>query len=99
MYRYREIINDPIKLNASLKEAWLKIDKYGEGSVTFRVLENALKQFAYEMNLPLDLEPSPLEKELLKEQIDPFGSGRIDFEGYKMLIELGIAKLRAERRI
>ena len=90
MYRYREIMDDPIKLDASLKEAWQYIDKYGEGSVTFEVLEKALKRFAFEMDLPLDLEPSPQEKKLLKQQIDPFGTGRIDFEGYKMLIEYGI---------
>ena len=99
MYKYREIINDPIKLHASLKEAWQKIDKFGEGYVTIEKLEIALRLFAFEMGLPSDLEPSPLERAIYKEQIDPYHTGEVDFEGYCMLIQLGIAKLRREGRI
>ena len=34
MEKYKEIANDPAKLEAALKDAWAKIDAKGEGAVT-----------------------------------------------------------------
>ena len=41
MEKYKEIANDPVKLEAALKDAWAKIDTKGAGFVTheeFRVI-------------------------------------------------------------
>ena len=99
MEKYKEIVNDPVKLEASLKEAWAKIDSKGEGSVTFQVFEAASREMAKQMNLPQGKEPTPEEKEKARKLVDPNGTGRINFEGFKLLVQAGIAKGRKEGKI
>jgi hypothetical protein len=99
MDKYKEIANDPVKLEASLKETWAKIDAKGEGSVTFEVFEAASRKIAQELNLPKGPEPTEAEKEAGKKLVDPNNTGRINFEGFKLLIQAGIAKAKKEGKL
>lgn len=96
MEKYKEIANDPAKLEASLKETWAKIDAKGEGSVTYEVFEVAAREIAKQMNLPKSPEPTEAEKEAAKKLVDPNGTGKVNFEGFKLLVQAGIAKAKKE---
>ena len=99
MDKYKEIANDPAKLEASLKETWAKIDAKGEGSVTLEVFEAASREIAKQMNLPKGPEPTAAEKEAGRKLVDPNGTGRINFEGFKLLVQAGIAKAKREGKL
>lgn len=96
MEKYKEIANDPAKLEASLKETWAKIDAKGEGSVTYEVFEAAAREISKQMNLPKGPEPTEAEKEAAKKLVDPNGTGKVNFEGFKLLVQAGIAKAKKE---
>ena len=98
MEKYKEIVNDPVKLEASLKDSWAKISK-GQESVTLQEFEVASRALAKEMKLPEQKEPTPEEKEAAKKLVDPNGTGKINFEGYKLLVQAGIAKGKREGKI
>ena len=51
------------------------------------------------MNLPKGPEPTAEEKEAGKKLVDPNGTGRINFEGFKLLIQVGIAKAKKEGKL
>ena len=99
MDKYKEIANDPVKLEASLRETWAKIDAKGEGAVSFEVFEVASRQIAQQMNLPKGPEPTPQEKEAGRKIADPYNTGKITFEGFKALIQAGIAKAKREGKL
>ena len=48
MEKFKEIANDPAKLEASMKDTWAKIDAKGEGAVDLKefetISENLLKK-------------------------------------------------------
>ena len=99
MDKYKEIANDPVKLEASLKETWAKIDAKGEGSVTYEEFEAASRKIAQELHLPKGSEPTEPEKKAGKILADPNNTGRINFEGFKLLIKAGIAKAKKEGKL
>ena len=51
------------------------------------------------MNLPKGPEPTAEEREAGKKLVDPNGTGRINFEGFKLLIQAGIAKAKKEGKL
>ncbi len=99
MEKWKEIANDPAKLEAAMKETWAKIDTKGEGSVDLKQFETISRELAKQMNLPQDKEPTPEEKEKAKKLVDPNGTGKINFEGFKALVQAGIAKGKKEGKI
>lgn len=99
MEKWKEIANDPAKLEAAMKETWAKIDTKGEGSVDFKQFETISRELAKQMNLPQDKEPTPEEKEKAKKLVDPNGTGKINFEGFKALVQAGIAKGKKEGKL
>ena len=99
MDKYKEIANDPAKLEASLKETWAKIDVNGEGSVTHEAFRVAAEAIAKQMNIPGMKPPTEEEKEAAKKLVDPNNTGRITFEGFKALVQAGIAKGKKEGKI
>ncbi len=98
MEKYKEICNDPAKLEASLKDAWAKISK-GADSVTHEEFKVAAEAMAKELNLPGIKPPTEEEKAAAKKLVDPNGTGKITFEGFKALVNAGIAKGRKEGKI
>ena len=99
MDKYKEIANDPAKLEASLKETWAKIDVKGEGSVTHEAFRVAAEAMAKTMNLPGMKPPTEEEKAAAKKIADPNDTGKITFEGFKALVQAGIAKGKREGKI
>ena len=89
MEKYKEIANDPVKLEAALKDAWAKISK-GADSVTHEEFKVASEAMAKTMNIPGMKPPTEEEKAAAKKIADPNGTGRITFEGFKALIHSAI---------
>ena len=99
MEKYKEICNDPVKLEAALKDTWAKIDAKGEGAVTHEQFRVAAEEIAKSLNLPGMKPPTEEEKAAAKKLVDPNDTGKITFEGFKALIQAGIAKGRREGKI
>ena len=99
MDKYKEIANDPVKLEAALKEAWAKIDAKGEGAVTHEQFKIASEQMAKTMNIPGMKPPTEEEKAAARKIADPDGSGKITFENFVKLMEAGIKKAREMGKI
>ena len=93
----KEIISDPAKLEAKLKEDWAtKLDTKGEGFVTYKVLMEAYQQMAKALNLPADKAPSQKDDEKIRKIIDPEGTGKVTFEGFANLVKAGIEQRKAQ---
>ena len=52
MEKYKEIANDPVKLEAALKDAWAKLDTKGVGYVTHEEFRAAAEAMSKNLNLP-----------------------------------------------
>ena len=98
MEKYKEIANDPAKLEASLKDTWAKIAK-GAPSITHEEFKVASIEFAKTLNLPKAPEPTEAEKEAAKKLVDPNGTGKVDFEGFRKLCLAGIEKAKKEGKL
>ena len=98
MEKYKEIVNDPAKLEAALKDAWAKISK-GQPCVTHEEFKVAAEEMAKTMNLPGMKQPTEEEREKAKKLVDPDGTGKITYEGFVKLVQAGIAKGKKEGKI
>ena len=98
MEKYKEIANDPAKLEASLKEAWAKMDAKGLGFLTHQEFRAAAEAMSKSLNLPQE-QPTEEEKAAAKKIADPNNTGKITFEGFKALVQAGIAKGKKEGKI
>ena len=98
MEKYKEICNDPAKLEAHLKETWAKLAK-GADSITHEEFKVAAEAMVKTMNLPGLHQPTEEEKAAAKKLADPNGTGKINFEGFKALIHAAIEKGRKEGKI
>ena len=99
MEQYKEIVNDPAKLQASLKEAWAKIDVNGKGFVNPQEFGAGMAMIAQTMKVPGMKPPTEEEKERFKKILDPEGTGKITFEGFVRLANAGIEKAKKEGKI
>ena len=99
MEKYKEIANDPVKLEAALKDAWAKFDSKGVGYVTHEEFRAASEAMAKNLNLPGIKPLTDEERARAKKIADPNGTGKITFEGFKALVQAGIAKGRKEGKI
>ena len=98
MEKYKEIANDPAKLEASLKEAWAKMDAKGLGFLTHQEFRAAAEAMSKSLNLPQE-QPTEEEKAAAKKIADPNNTGKITFERFKALVQAGIAKGKKEGKI
>ena len=98
MEKFKEIANDPVKLEASLKDSWAKISK-GAASITHEQFKVGAEEFAKTLNLPKGPEPTEAEKEAAKKLVDPNGTGKVDFEGFRKLVLAGIEKAKKEGKL
>ena len=98
MEKYKEIWNDPAKLEAHLKETWAIISK-GADSVTHEEFEVAAEELAKTLNIPGMRQPTEEEKAATKKLVDPNDTGKITFEGFKALVQAGIAKGKKEGKL
>ena len=98
MEKYKEIANDPVKLEAALKDTWAKIDAKGVGYVTHEEFRAASEAMAKNLNLP-GIKLTEEERASAKKIADPNGTGKITFEGFKALVQAGIAKGKKEGKI
>ena len=98
MEKYKEIANDPAKLEASLKDAWAKMDTKGQGFLTHEEFKAAAEAMAKSLNLPEE-KPTDEERAAAKKLVDPNNTGKITFEGFKALVQAGIAKGKKEGKI
>ena len=94
MEKAKEIVNDPVKLEAALKQAWEKLDAKKEGFITFEVLRAGLKEQAKALGIP-EREPTPEEKEKTRKIADPEGTGKVNFENFVKLMKAGIEQMKA----
>ena len=99
MEKYKEIVNDPVKLEAHLKDTWAKLSK-GQESITHEEFKAGAKELSKTLNLPADIkEPTDEEKEKAKKLVDPNGTGKITYEGFVRLVKAGIEKGKREGKI
>ena len=86
MEEFKQIIADPVKLEACLKDTWAKIDTKGEGSVTYE--QYATQADAIWKSWGMKEEKPPTEEELAqaKKIADPNGTGKVNYEGFKALM-------------
>ena len=88
MDKIKEVVNDPVKLEQKLKEAFEKIDADKKGYITHEALKEAL--IAQHKALGL---PKP-EKAKAKQIADPDGTGKITYENFVKLMHKGIEKAK-----
>ena len=99
MEKYKEMVNDPAKLDAFLKDAWAKISK-GKDSLTHEEFKVAAEEHAKTLAFPPNLQqPTDEEKEKAKKLIDPDGTGKVNFDGFVKLCQAGIAKAKREGKL
>ena len=99
MEKYKEIVNDPVKLEASLKEAWAKIDVNGKGFVSPQEFGAGMAKLGQSMKIPGMKPPTDEEKEQIKKIVDPDETGKITYEGFVRLAKAGIEKGKREGKI
>lgn len=88
----REIVNDPVKLEAHLKAAFEKLDKDHKGYVSFETVHKGLEgEAAKHGKVVHEEDHKPGELEAARKVADPNGTDRVDFQGFKNLC-LGIIK-------
>ena len=97
MDKIKELAKDPAALEAKIKEYWAKVDTGGAGSVSMDDFRTRSKELATAVNLPLIT--SDQQKEQARKILDPTGSGKVNFEGFKNFIEIGIQNLKKEGKI
>ncbi len=100
--KIKEIVNDPAKLEAKLKELWAKVDAKGEGSVPIDVLRAKAEAFAKDkgiMALPEFRMPTEEERAKARQIADPNNTGKVDFEGFKKIAHAAIEKGKKEGKL
>ena len=99
MEQFKAIVNDPVKLEASLKETWAKIDAKGAGFVTHQEFRVAAEAISKSLNLPESKPLTEEERAAAKKLADPNNTGKVTFEGFKALVQAGIAKAKKEGKL
>ena len=92
----KDLLKDPAKLEATIKGAWEKIDAKKEGEVAFDVFKVALKKIAEEMKITEMLPKTEEGAAEFKKTTDPNNTGKVNFDGFKAIIQLGIENMKKE---
>ncbi len=100
MDKLKEVVNDPVKLEQKLKEAFEKMDAEKKGYISHEVLKEALIAQAKALGLPKpEKEPTEEEKAKARKIADPDGSGKITYENFVKLMHAGIEKAKQMGKI
>ncbi len=98
MDKFKEAMADPAKLEALLKDTWAKIDTKGEGSVTYEQYGTQADAIWKSWGMPEEKPPTEEELNQAKKIADPNGTGKINFEGFKALINSYIELYKKEMK-
>ena len=94
MENIKGIVADPAKLAETMKGAWAKIDTTNEGEVPADVFKAALEQVAKEMGLTEMLPTTEKGQAEFKQICDPDNKGKVNFEGFKKVVQTGIENMK-----
>ena len=94
MEQYKDLVNDPAKLEAKLKEDWAKIDAKGEGSVSLEVFHGFVEKMIKHFNVDPSKLPKKEDNDKIVKLVDPEGTGKVNFEGYQRLVHAGLEQLK-----
>ena len=94
MDKLKEIFSDPAKTEAFLKDSWAKIDTKGEGSVSYEEYLARAGALAKSLGIPEEKPPTEEEIAAAKKVADPNGTGKINFEGFKALVQAMVAEAK-----
>ena len=95
----KELLKDPAKLEATLKDTWAKIDAKNEGSVPFDVFRAILEKMAAEKQMAVMLPTTDKGKAEFKKITDPTNSGKVNFDGFKAIVLQGIENMKKEGKL
>ena len=98
MEKLKEIVADPAKLEAFLKDSWTKIDAKGEGAVTYEQYIAGADAICKELGLPEEKPPTEEEIAAAKKVADPNGTGKVNYEGFKALMHAMIEEAKKEAK-
>ena len=98
MEKCKEIMSDPAKLEAFLKDSWAKIDAKGEGAVTYEQYIAGANAISKSLGFPEEKPPTEEEIAAAKKIADPNGTGKISFEGFKALMNAMIEEAKKEAK-
>ena len=98
MEKCKEIMSDPAKLQAFLKDSWAKIDAKGEGAVTYEQYIAGANAISKSLGFPEEKPPTEEEIAAAKKIADPNGTGKINFEGFKALMNAMIEEAKKEAK-
>ena len=99
MEAIKELLKDPAKMEATIKASWAKVDAKNEGEVPFDVFTVALEQLAKEMHITEMLPTTDKGKAEFKQITDPNNTGKVNFEGFKKIIQTGIENMKKEGKL
>ena len=99
MEAIKELLKDPAKMEATIKASWAKVDAKNEGEVPFDVFTVALEQLAKEMQITEMLPTTDKGKAEFKQITDPNNTGKVNFEGFKKIIQTGIENMKKEGKL
>ena len=98
MEKLKEIIADPAKLEAFLKDSWAKIDAKGEGAVTYEQYATQADAIWKSWGMPEEKPPTEEEIAQAKKIADPNGTGKVNYEGFKALMHAMIEEAKKEAK-
>ena len=98
MEKCKDIMSDPAKLEAFLKDSWAKIDAKGEGAVTYEQYIAGANAISKSLGFPEEKPPTEEEIAAAKKIADPNGTGKINFEGFKALMNAMIEEAKKEAK-
>ena len=98
MENIRDLLNDPVKLEQSLRAHWATLDPRGEGSIPGQAFPQYARETSMKFQIPMS-PPTPQEIQYYKTIADPYNTGRLTYEGFKALIKCWVDKARNEGKL
>ena len=98
MDKAKEILADPAKFEAAMKQAWEKLDPEKKGYATYEAVKENLKAQAKAMGMP-DREGTPEEIAAAKKLADPEGTGKVTYDNFVKFIKCGIEQAKKQGKI
>ena len=94
MDKLKEIFSDPSKTEAFLKDSWAKIDTKGAGSISYEEYLAGAEALYKSFGLPEEKPATEEEIAAYKKIADPNGTGKINFEGFKALVQATVEEAK-----
>ena len=94
MEKVQELLKEPAKLEATMKDAWAKIDPKKEGEVPIDAFKACLEVLAKEMGLTEMLPTTEKGHAEFKQICDPENKGKVNYESFKKIVQTGIENMK-----